>query len=150
MNWTKDKSAKLSLVCIAVFAAILAAVDIGCVWICRWYAGIRFGGNKTYTVLLALSVYLLSIAAWICLYKLWKLLKNIMAGNVFTDVNVQLLRAVSWCCAAAAAVSFFSGIYYILFMVPAAAAGFMMLIVRVVKNVFRQAVDMKSELDLTI
>ena len=30
------------------------------------------------------------------------------------------------------------------------AAGFMALIVRIVKNIFQQAIDMKSELDLTI
>ena len=29
MNWTKDKSILLSQVCVAVFALLLAALDIG-------------------------------------------------------------------------------------------------------------------------
>ncbi|MBP0968937.1 MAG: DUF2975 domain-containing protein, partial [Oscillospiraceae bacterium] len=31
-----------------------------------------------------------------------------------------------------------------------AAAGFMMMIVRVIKNIFQQAISMKAELDLTV
>ena len=38
----------------------------------------------------------------------------------------------------------------LLFLVMAAAAAFMALIVRIVKNVFQQAIAMKSELDLTV
>ena len=40
--------------------------------------------------------------------------------------------------------------YYLPFLLVAVTAAFMMLIVRVVKNVFQQAIEMKSELDLTI
>ena len=43
-----------------------------------------------------------------------------------------------------------SALYYPSFLLITAAAGFMCLIVRVVKNVFQQAIAMKSELDLTI
>jgi hypothetical protein len=35
-------------------------------------------------------------------------------------------------------------------MIIAAAAAFMMMIVRVVKNIIQQAIDMKTELDLTV
>ena len=150
MNWNKNKSAKLSLICIYVFAALLIAADVLALRFAKWYTMIRFGGIWQYIVLLSVSIYLLSIPAWICLYKLWKLLRNITSGNVFVEANVSLLRAVSWCCAAASLLGLLSAIYYLPFMIIAIAAAFMMLIVRVVKNVFRQAVDMKSELDLTI
>ena len=138
------------MVCIVLFAVMLAAMDFSAYWVARWYDGIRFGGIWQYAVLLMISIYLLSVPAWICLYKLWKLLRNITSGNVFVEANVSLLRAVSWCCAAASLFGLLSAIYYLPFMIIAIAAAFMMLIVRVVKNVFRQAVDMKSELDLTI
>ena len=36
------------------------------------------------------------------------------------------------------------------FIAVAIAAGFMALLVRIVKNIFQQAIDMKAELDLTI
>ena len=43
-----------------------------------------------------------------------------------------------------------SVLYYPPFMIIAAAAAFMMMIVRVVKNIIQQAIDMKAELDLTV
>ena len=43
-----------------------------------------------------------------------------------------------------------SCLYYLPFIAVAIAAGFMALIVRIVKNIFQQAIDMKAELDLTI
>ena len=64
--------------------------------------------------------------------------------------NVKLLRQVSWCCVGAGAVCLVSCLYYLPFIAVAIAAGFMALLVRIVKNIFQQAIDMKAELDLTI
>lgn len=150
MNWTKDKSAKLSMICIWIFAMLLLAADVSAVRLSKWYAGLRFYGSLSLGMLLAVSIYFLSIPAWICLWNLRKLLLNIMKEKIFTEDNVRYLRTVSWCCAGASAICLLSGIYYLPFFILAIAAAFMMLIVRIVKNIFRQAVDMKSELDLTI
>ena len=43
-----------------------------------------------------------------------------------------------------------STVYYFPFAAVGIAACFMALIVRIVKNVFQQAIAMKSELDLTV
>ena len=53
-------------------------------------------------------------------------------------------------CVGAGAVCLVSCLYYLPFIAVAIAAGFMALIVRIVKNIFQQAIDMKAELDLTI
>ena len=150
MNWSKNKSVKLSMICIWIFAALLLAADVSAVGMAKWYADIRLYGGAPYVVLLCGTIYLLSVPAWICLWNLRKLLLNIRDGQTFVEENVRYLRTVSWCCAAAAAICLVSGFYYLPFFIVAIAAAFMMLIVRIVKNVFRQAVDMKSELDLTI
>ena len=138
------------MICIWIFAVLLLAADVSAVWLSKWYAGLRSYGTLQSGKLLAVSIYFLSIPAWICLWNLRKLLLNIMGEKTFVDDNVRYLRIVSWCCAAAAVICLLSGIFYIPFLIFAIAAAFMMLIVRIVKNVFRQAVDMKSELDLTI
>ena len=57
---------------------------------------------------------------------------------------------MSWCCVGAGLICLVSGVYYLPFAAIAIAAGFMALIVRIVKNVFRQAILMKDDLDLTI
>ena len=150
MNWSKDKSVLLSKICVLLFAALLLVCDIGGPKIIGWWVDFRNMQNPNAAAEFLVSLYTLSAAGWLCLYSLWKLLSNISAQNIFTEVNISLMRTVSWLCAAAALICFASGFYYPPFFIAAAAAAFMMLIVRVVKNCFRQALDMKSELDLTI
>ena len=149
MKTTKDISIRLSLICIYVFSLILLAVDVFAVRWIRWYVRWRFMAAATVPKM-TVTVYLASVFGWICLWSLWKLLRRIRGEIVFDAVNVQLLRHISWCCGVAAVIFLVSGSYYPPFFLVAVAAAFMMLIVRVVKNVFQQAVEMKSELDLTI
>ena len=124
MNWSKNSSIELSRICVVLFMILLAALDIGCYWAVQWFVEI--------------------------LVRLWQLLQNIRAQLVFDAQNVRLLRQVSWCCVGAGAVCLVSCLYYLPFIAVAIAAGFMALIVRIIKNIFQQAIDMKAELDLTI
>ena len=149
MNWNRDKSVKLSIVCVFLFGAVLLVLDAGAYWITGWYVRLR-SMPRQYGGLLMISIYSGSVFAWICLYRLWRLLKNISRGEVFCRENMDNMRSVSWCCACAAAICLVSGIYYLPFVIIAASAGFMALIVRVVKNAFQQAIEMKDELDFTV
>ena len=60
------------------------------------------------------------------------------------------MRIISDACVAAAVISLVSSAYYLAFLVLALSSAFMALIVRIVRSVFRQAIEMRSELDLTI
>lgn len=149
MNWNKDKSLLLTQICTAIFAALLLALDLGCYWAASWFVSLR-GLERSSVWSFAATFYGCSVFAWLLLWRLWVLLGNIGRGEVFTEENVRCLRAVSWCCVGAALICLVSALYYPSFLMVTAAAGFMCLIVRVVKNVFQQAIAMKSELDLTI
>ncbi len=149
MEWNSDKSLSLSRVCVAAFALLLLALDIGAYWAVGFFIRLR-GMSWQSGVLMMGTVYVCSVFAWITLWRLWRLLGNMMQARVFTEENVALLRGVSWCCAAVAAVCLVSALYYLPFFIAAMAAGFMALIVRIVKNVFQQAVGMKDELDYTV
>ena len=96
------------------------------------------------------TLYLCSIFGWVLLWQMWTLLNNIRRSEVFIPENIRCLRIVSWCCVAAGAICLVSTLFYIPFAAIAIAAGFMALIVRIVKNVFEQAIRMKDELDYTI
>lgn len=149
MKLTKDMSIKLSMICVCVFSVILLAADI---FAYRWigmYVRWRLMASENVARMM-ITLYSASVFGWICLWALWKLLKNMNAEIVFEGENVKLLRIISWCCAFAAVIFLVSALYYPPCILVAVAAAFMMLIVRVVKNVFQQANDMKSELDLTI
>ncbi|MBR3503921.1 MAG: DUF2975 domain-containing protein [Clostridia bacterium] len=153
MNWTKDKSIALSRVCVVMFAALLLALDVSAVLMVpmverrtQMFLMLVTLDHGTWTVLVALC----SVFAWPALWKLWRLLGNLREEKVFVEDNVRLMRAVSWCCVGVAASCLFCGFEYAPLFALAVAAGFMALIVRIVKNVFQQAIAMKSELDLTI
>ena len=91
-----------------------------------------------------------AVPAAAALYGLWRLLRNISEGEVFIPENVSILRLLSWCCIAAGLVCLFSALYYMPFLIVSAAAAFVGLILRVVKNVFAEAVRLKDENDYTI
>ena len=149
MNWSKNSSIELSRACVILFMILLAALDIGCYWGVGGVVRLRLM-NRDSVFLMMVTIYLCSGFGWVLLVRLWQLLNNIRMQLVFDLRNVKLLRQVSWCCVGAGAVCLVSCLYYLPFIAVAIAAGFMALIVRIVKNIFQQAIDMKAELDLTI
>ncbi|MBR0354665.1 MAG: DUF2975 domain-containing protein [Oscillospiraceae bacterium] len=156
MNWDKDKSILLSQIGTVCFAVLLLVLDVSCWWVTRWIVANRLyqgevGAPITREVtLMMVSILTGSVLGWIFLHRLWTLLQSIKGGAVFTAANVSRMRAMSWCCMGAAAICLASALYYLPFLLVGLAAGFTGLIVRVVKNVFQQAIAMKDELDLTV
>lgn len=106
--------------------------------------------SETIRLTLVIVFYGVSVFAWVLLYKLFRLLRNLKRGNVFVEQNVGILRIVSYCCLAIGILCFAGGFFYRPLFFVAAAGLFMTLIVRVVKNVFHQAIEMKDELDYTV
>ena len=151
MNWNENKSIQLSRVCVVAFMVLLAAADVGGIWIGPWYAArshvSRFRENKE---LFLAIIYGLSALGWVLLVSLHRLLRNMKRGIVFDRANVKELRHTSWCCFGACAVCLASTAYYLPFAAIAIAAGFVGLIVRIIKNTFEQAIAMKDELDFTV
>ena len=149
MDWNKDKSVRLTTVFTILLAAGLLAADVlGFIWM-PWFISAS-AIDSSHLPALAATIYTGSIFAWICLYTMFRLLRSISGGEVFTEQNTRFLRVISWCCAGACIVFLVSVLYYPPFLIISAAAGFMMMIVRVVKNIIQQAIGMKSELDLTV
>lgn len=148
-SWLNSKSLLLSQIFTVFWALLLAALDLGIVPVANWFAVRRnmdaFSTRGFMAVLLLCSVF-----GWILLWAMWRLLGNLRRAQVFTEANVRLLRTVSSCCAAASVLCIVGCFFYLPFLIAVAAAGFMALIVRLVSNVFQQAVRMKDELDLMI
>ena len=70
--------------------------------------------------------------------------------RIFVQNNVKLLRILSYCCFAVTVIFIFFGIYTYVSLAIALAAAFMGLILRVLKNVFSKAVELREENDLTV
>ena len=159
MNWNQDKSVKLSLLCVWVFAVLLLWVDIAAISLAVYMlakgslpASFPLADVFDQRRLQALPLILLlfSVPAWTALWQLRKILLNFRRSLVFEADTARHMRIASWCCFGAAAVCLTGGFFFPTLFVLALAAAFMGLIVRIVKNSFEAAIRMKDELDLTI
>lgn len=150
--WNKDKSMLLSCCAIRALYVAVAACCVCAPVMVRYYddtVQLSHGLPSVFVPLL-ITLYAVvppAVGALVCLDLL---LRNIRRGEPFTQKNVKLLRAISYCCFAGALV-----FVYFAFLKPFAfvivfAAAFFGLILRVVKNCFEQAAALREENDFTI
>ena len=92
----------------------------------------------------------MAIFGFITLYSLIRLLFNIKKQEIFINKNVTYLRMISWCCFAVSLITLIAGVFYIPYCFIAIASAFIGLMLRVVKNVMQNAVEIKNENELTI
>lgn len=149
MKWNNDKSITLSLWVTRLFMLLFLAIAVGAYWIINWYVEIS-SKQETLTDVLLISTYACSVPAGIALCSLNKVLTNLRKKIIFDGENTKMLRILSWCCVVAGLFSMYAGVHYYPIMIISIGAFFMALIVRVVKNCFEVAVEIKKENDMTI
>lgn len=150
MEWNKDRSVKLSRICVYIFTIIMILTAVFAPKIFSRLIEIRVSYLSGTLPYFLISTYTACIPARAALRGLNRLLGNIEKGEVFIEENVKILRMLSWRCIAAGIICLASTMYYMPFGIIAASAGFVGLILRVVKNVFAQAVEIKQDNDFTI
>lgn len=153
MNFLKRKnfSVTLSLVLVRiVFALIIVSCFIGPYIVKIYDQGIIKLTGQSVFVPLIVTLYCSAVPATLLVIALDRLISNIKRGDVFTAKNVTMLRVISYCCFAASVIFiYFSFIRPFAWLIVAAAA-FFGLILRAIKNVFEQAIEIKEENDFTI
>ena len=150
MKWTDDKSLLLTRVCVWLSAAALVLLCVSAPWLFSWFIQKRLILPPQSRDYFLVTTYTVAVPAAIALYMMNRLLANIRKEEVFTEKNTRYLRGMSWCCLAAGLIFLVSSFYYLPFFALCAAAVFMALILRVIKNVFAQAEEIKKENDYTI
>lgn len=81
MNWSTSKSILLSRICVAIFALLLAALDLGAYWLVTWYIHLRGMAWQSGAGMIV-TLYLCSIFGWVLLWQMWTLLNNIRRSEV--------------------------------------------------------------------
>lgn len=147
--WNKNRSLMLSIVLSIIILVVLTAAVFFAPFAVQWYADTMERPDIPRTAVLAFF-YSCVPFAYIALGVLLKLLFNIRKEQVFTRVNVTLLRILSWCCFAVAAACLVGGFFYLPFFIICVPAVFIALILRVIKSVLNQGTDIKDDNDLTI
>lgn len=150
MEPNKDSSILFSRILVWVFGALILILDWA-VWpISRMLTHYLPILHASRTTMLIVCLYVCNVPGFVLLLRMDQLLRNLRRGKVFDSENVRLLQVVSNCCFAACVVCLVGCAYVVFLGFVALAAGFVGLIVRIVKNVFSAAIDMRSELDLTV
>ena len=137
--------------CLAILTCLLLALDVGAYWITAWFLRVSHGleGLRD-SILLLISIYACSLPAWVAVGSLWKLLRAIAKGEIFSAANVKRLRATAACCFAVCLATALSTLYYLPMLLPALAACFIGGIVCIVTGAFQKALQMQEELAFTI
>ncbi len=150
LMWSKELSVLLSkgiiILGLAMAACLMFAIPDCVEWLEVYYYK-PLGHVPTCIIAYAIMVILV-----VLLLFLFKLLSNISRKKVFENSNTVCLRLISWCCFAVSALLFLWGFFTDLEVIFLAGfvAGFMGLILRVLKNVFDEAVSIREENDYTI
>ena len=106
---------------------------------------------------LIVPFYIVVPLGYVALVCLDKILTNLKGDIVFDVSNIKYLNIITYCCLLASLVGILSYIIIALkyksietVILLAFGEAFMALVVRVVRNVFKKAIDIKEENDLTI
>ena len=150
MNWNNEKSIGLTKFFIILFAAVYILVLVFCPRMTREFVDHSFSARgKDFNLFMA-TIYSSAVPLGIILWNLYRMIGRIGEEQIFSDENVSCLRLISWMCFAVAVICLISTAYYIFFLIIAACAAFMGLLIRVIKNVFERAGEIKEENDYTI
>ncbi|MDD6279074.1 MAG: DUF2975 domain-containing protein [Oscillospiraceae bacterium] len=152
--WTKTKSLTLSRILAAAMTGMTMITTFFVPSMCRWYENVSVGsgffGDSGIFLPMCICLYICECLALTAMWGLHVLLRNISRGDVFTERNTLCLRIISWACMMAGVVFAVFGMWRFIFFLPAFFAVMFGLIMRVLKNVFEKAVEIKSENDFTI
>ena len=144
---TKSARLTLCLTFLILIAVMAAAVTLP--WLTDWYIR-KTGRDEDLRTVIMTVCYICLPAALAALYSLIRLLKNILVGEIFIQGNVLHLRLLSWYCGAVSLITLAAGYFYLPFYLVGLAAIFFTLILRVIKNVFAAAIEIKTENELTV
>ncbi|MFV0363016.1 MAG: DUF2975 domain-containing protein [Suipraeoptans sp.] len=154
MKWDHKKSIVLSKVSVIIFFVLYIGVLFICTDISRFSARISYwifsGLSEDYVLFLCRTVYICAIPIGLILIILYRLIQSIGDEQIFTDANIRRLRIISWLCILVALICVIASVWGIFFLFIAACAAFMGILLRVIKNVFERAQEIKQENDYTI
>ena len=156
LMWNKDKSLFLSRILTVTAALVCIFLAFFIPTISEWYEyemafeAASIFDRSTMFIPMCVSLYVCDALALAALWNLHVLLKNISKDQVFIEKNTKCLRMISWICMAAGAVLIIFGLWSTIFAFIGMIAIMFGLIMRVLKNVFEKAVEIKSENDFTI
>lgn len=150
MKWSYQQSIFLTKVCILFFSAAYLGVVFTCPLMIERFVHYSTTASGKSKWLFDATIYACAVPVGILLWNLWKLVADIGLEEIFTDANIRRLRLISWMCFAVSLICLISMVYYLFWGIFAACLAFMGMLIRVIKNTFERARELKEEVDYTI
>ncbi len=115
----------------------------------KWYCTQRnlSAGEQT---AITVAFYICALFTGLALWRMERLLRNLLKKQVFISENVGHVRVIRWCCAAVSLVCLPAALIYYPLIFMVIVMGFLCLAVSVVCQVLDEAVSLREENDLTI
>lgn len=142
-------SAKITLWCNRVLAALIGVLIFTMPALLRWYQTLRPLGFGGAAAILAGFYGCVPVVLY-ALLCIDRLVVNILAEEVFTRRNVRFIRRIRWCCAGVSLICLPASFFYPPLCFMTVIMAFLALVVSVVKNVLAAAVELREENDLTV
>lgn len=125
--------------------ALVALMPWGIEWYCRFRP---LGENAQRAILIA--YYGCVVFIYLSQWAMEQLLRNILAGQVFVQKNVNLIRRVRFSCGAIGVICLPAACFYTPLLFVVVIMAFLCLVISVIADVMHGAVKMREENDLTI
>ncbi|MGN0677657.1 MAG: DUF2975 domain-containing protein [Ruminococcus sp.] len=153
--WNKTKSLLLSRILTWIATFIVVVLTFFVPRFSEWYDksfshDYGFFAESSVMIPMCIVLYVCEVFAFAVLYSLHILLANINREQVFVEQNTLCLRRISWACMFAGIAFSVLGLWRFVFLLAGFLAVMFGLIMRVLKNVFEKAVEIKSENDFTV
>lgn len=131
----KIDTLKLSVIITDIFMIILVGFCIGLPWFITWYAEVM-NRSSTLAATVMITCYPCAPFAATLLFLLRKLLKNIIAEQIFTNSNVAIFKKMIICCMVISFITLIAGKFYMPFLIVGATFAFLSLLLYSLKGIF--------------
>ncbi|MCQ2417346.1 MAG: DUF2975 domain-containing protein [Oscillospiraceae bacterium] len=148
LKWTNEQSLALSRI-LTIVLLFCAAASLFCIpIITEWYDAVS--AQAPIHVVLNIVLYISAFLGITAVWQLFRMLNNITAKKIFVQENLSVLRVISWCCFGVAAIWTMFSFWRLVAVFVAFVAAFAGVILRIMKNLFAIAIEMREENDYTI
>ena len=148
LKWTPANSLRLTQL-LTLIVLLFAVAGLLCIpIITEWYDAVS--DQPPIHIQLNVALYISDFLGIIAVWELLRMLGNIAKEQTFVNANVTCLRVISWCCFGVAAIWIPLIYFRMLSCFVTFVFSFAGLVLRVMKNLFAAAVDLREENDYTI
>lgn len=146
---TEHSAARVTLWVNRAVGLVLAVLVFAMPRLLDWFQTLRPLGEYGAAAIM-IGFYCCVPMIGLALWKLDRLLRNILRGAVFVQENVSGIRAVRWCCLGVSLICLPMAFFYPTLIFIVVIMGFLSLVVNVVCQVMKAAVAIREENDLTV